>query len=66
MVVGKSAWNYKQYWNVAAVISSKVRLPKAVGRTRWIPKSFKTVPCLFFATEIASVFFRLSCFDQLP
>ena len=63
-VAAKSAWNYNQYWNVAAVNSSKVRSPKSAAWARWILKSFRTIPCLFFATEIASVFFRLSYFDH--
>ena len=31
MVAAKSAWNYNQYWNVAAVISSEARSPKTVA-----------------------------------
>ena len=30
-VAAKSAWNYNQYWNVVAVISSKVSSPKAAA-----------------------------------
>ena len=62
-VTVKTAWNYNRYWNVGVIISSKVRSPKMLPKKDGLKVS-ELSPCLFIATEIANVFFRLSYFDQ--